>query len=567
MTMQEVANDIVLESPRQAAGDAANTEPEELPDDYYVRAFMLVIGSVSDGCHDLLLPQELDWIACIRRLPESARRLYIRLLQRKASTFRLSKLSYADIADIPQAAGELISAPLASGDAPATLAELADTYTLAELERLVPASCPAGTRRAARLSNLIKRNSVDDRRILADADSWLTVLGHEPFAVCRLCYFGNLRQDLSEFVITALGTQRYESVPLDNATRFFRDRAQLEAHLRYYECAALFDLQPRHDLGSLQTLVAMLPEPIDGDRHLDRRLERLLIEMAKSFERLGDLVAARRLYRRCHQPPARERLVRLLERDGCNDERRRLLYEIAAAPADESEKDFAQRKLSTASSTVRTFRPRTTTLVLPETKRRVERVAAEYFARDGACFWVENRLFTSLLGLWIWDIMFLPLRGAFFNPFQAAPADFRERGFQTAREDELKARFSELDADNARECFTQRVHQTLESRRGISNPLVSWETAASPVLDLAIERIPLADLRAVFERILEHPVEHASGLPDLVYFPSAGSYELIEIKGPGDSLQANQRRWLRYFDRHGISARVLKVRWTRNPQL
>jgi hypothetical protein len=51
-------------------------------------------------------------------------------------------------------------------------------------------------------------------------------------------------------------------------------------------------------------------------------------------------------------------------------------------------------------------------------------------------------------------------------------------------------------------------------------------------------------------------------LPDLVRFwPRERRYELIEVKGPGDKLQDNQTRWLRYCIAHGMPVRVLDVRW------
>ena len=54
--------------------------------------------------------------------------------------------------------------------------------------------------------------------------------------------------------------------------------------------------------------------------------------------------------------------------------------------------------------------------------------------------------------------------------------------------------------------------------------------------------------------------DNRAGLPDLIRFlPALDWYELIEVKGPGDRLQDNQRRWLAYFEQHGIPARVCHV--------
>jgi hypothetical protein len=68
-------------------------------------------------------------------------------------------------------------------------------------------------------------------------------------------------------------------------------------------------------------------------------------------------------------------------------------------------------------------------------------------------------------------------------------------------------------------------------------------------------------LHAVFERILRDLRNHRSGFPDLVYFPPAGGYRLIEVKGPGDSLQNNQQRWMQHFQQHGIPHQLARVTW------
>ncbi|WP_444679438.1 VRR-NUC domain-containing protein [Halomonas sp. E19] len=36
----------------------------------------------------------------------------------------------------------------------------------------------------------------------------------------------------------------------------------------------------------------------------------------------------------------------------------------------------------------------------------------------------------------------------------------------------------------------------------------------------------------------------------------------MEVKGPGDRLQDNQRRWLAHFHAHGIPVAVCQVVWS-----
>ena len=51
----------------------------------------------------------------------------------------------------------------------------------------------------------------------------------------------------------------------------------------------------------------------------------------------------------------------------------------------------------------------------------VELAVAEFYNKTdatGHCFYVENSLFNGVLGLLIWGVVFAPLAGVFFNPFQ-----------------------------------------------------------------------------------------------------------------------------------------------------
>jgi hypothetical protein len=93
------------------------------------------------------------------------------------------------------------------------------------------------------------------------------------------------------------------------------------------------------------------------------------------------------------------------------------------------------------------------------------------------------------------------------------------------------------------------------------NPLVNWQHLDLEIIEVALERIDFAHWRAVFDRILRDLRNNRAGFPDLVHFPPSGGYCLIEVKGPGDSLQKNQQRWMQYFHEHAIPHRLARVTW------
>ena len=52
-----------------------------------------------------------------------------------------------------------------------------------------------------------------------------------------------------------------------------------------------------------------------------------------------------------------------------------------------------------------------------------------------------------------------------------------------------------------------------------------------------------------------------NGMPDLFVAYGGGQFELVEVKGPSDQLQPNQRVWLSQLCELGIPCRVVKHRY------
>jgi len=166
-----------------------------------------------------------------------------------------------------------------------------------------------------------------------------------------------------------------------------------------------------------------------------------------------------------------------------------------------------------------------------------------HYAKTGKCFYVENTLFTSVFGLAMWDIIFAPIEGAFFHPFQTAPSDFHASEFTERRRSRFDKRLQQIEQQG----LVPFVLPNLHHKCGISNPLVNWYASKRSLIILALERIPVTDWLAIFEYLLQDIPAHRSGLPDLLYLPDDGSYLLLEVKGPGDQLQKHQRRWMKYL--------------------
>lgn len=191
--------------------------------------------------------------------------------------------------------------------------------------------------------------------------------------------------------------------------------------------------------------------------------------------------------------------------------------------------------------------------------RRVELLVQEHLSStDAPVHYVENSLICSLFGLLCWDAIFAPVRGAFFHPFQSGPADLGCPDFIARRRAAFDACLARLDSSE----YVANILMTFSEKNGTSAPFVHWGAIDEPTLQLALMCIPVAHLKLYFARLLDDLSENATGFPDLAqFFPAARTYKLIEVKGPGDRPQDNQKRWLHYCASHRLPVEVCQVSW------
>jgi len=548
-----------------------------LPENYYLSNFDALTNFVVSTYREILTADELQWAETVRKLPEPARRLYIRLLSRQGNIFRLGKLKYPEIGNLHDASSSLAEAGLASLDAPDELEDLLPLVTRAELKHLPELSDVKGLSRASVDDRLLELASPTVLASLQALDNWVQILQSDVFELFVMCYFGNRYQDLTEFVLRDLGHQTFESYSIDENNRAFQTREQIDAHWQYFQCQAeltLIDVTSTDDILALETQLPDIhaDQKLANDAHLVRRVGRFRNQLARQLERLQQYDAALTLYRHSSTPPSRERQVRILSNTEKFVEALKLSTTMLQSPLDDSESRFAERqvavlkkKLGQRFASPKPFRPITTKLTLQISEEneldRVESRAMQYYQQSGRCYYAENALVRGVLGLFIWDIMFMPVDGAFHHPFQSCPSDFMQPEFLEKRKSMMTSRLQELD-DPIR--FAARVWQHWEEKQGVSNVLVHWSRLSESLLSDALIQIPVKHWRALFDRLLKDIRNNGKGLPDLVLFPAKGGYEFIEIKGPGDALQQHQRRWMQYFTEHGIPHRVVNVRYAQH---
>ena len=547
----------------------------ELAPDYYLGNFQSLMDFVVARYAELLSDEERNFHNQFHGLPLDSQRLYVRLLARKGvpssigALFRQARLNYGEISDLAAAADALVTTGLLLRDPPLPLAQALPLFTKSELFACSTEPLPKSLKRYELEQALLDQKHTEILQRLAGDGPVLAVQAAAHFDTFKLLFFGNLNQDLTDYVLRDLGLFRYENYPLERQQLPFQSRVQIEQHLRYYECLNDSESALAGDTGAINALAAQLPAAKHSDGTLLRRVDRLRLTLARQLERLGALEDAEQLYRQCVRAPARERRARIAVATGDTPKGLALCAEILANPLSEAEAEFAAhfghrtaKKTDGAEAwpAPKKHQPETNTVALVPTGERVEILAAQHLAQGipgNQCFYVENALINGVLGLAIWDIVFAPVAGAFFNPFQIAPSDFRTADFYPQRRAAFEERLTALEQGNLNQWVWRHFHK----KSGIANPLVQWEALPEPLLELALKRIPTTHWLALFRRLLRDIAQHRSGLPDLILFPATGGYELVEVKGPGDRLQQNQQRWLAYFANHQIPHRVLHVEW------
>ncbi|WP_020680194.1 VRR-NUC domain-containing protein [Marinobacterium rhizophilum] len=538
---------------------------------YYLQNFRSVVQWVTTHHADLLTPGEAARLQQFDALPDASQALLVRMVMRKGDQFRTSKLAYAEIGQAAVALQPLISQGWVDPQPALSLEQLFALLTRAELTRalripLAQAGLKPSATKQAMLAALADTSPAPAALKLwcpEIADTVVALLCGPLFERLRLMFFGNLRQDWSEFVLAELGRQRYENVPFSPQSRAFHQRSEVDSYLHLQACRDRLDAGEAPD-----NIWPEVPREQAPNPWLESRRARLLFTLGRMAERAGDAALACQAYSLSAHREARLRRLRLEERHGEAEQVFCQVSNALAAPVDAAEqqglvriRQRLARRLGKAIARV----PRPPAipdiqLVLPmPAQGSVEMAVVAHLSKpDAPVCYVENTLLNGLFALLCWPALYAPLPGAFFHPFHAAPADLDRDDFVSRRQTLFDNCLADLDTGD----YRTRMFDTWEQKQGVACPFIHWPTLTRELLGLALDCIPPQDLQACFSRLLAGLRAHRSGLPDLIQFwPASGAYRLIEVKGPGDRLQDHQRRWLEFCLSSGIDVALCHVRW------
>ncbi|PBK93269.1 hypothetical protein ARMGADRAFT_966786 [Armillaria gallica] len=188
----------------------------------------------------------------------------------------------------------------------------------------------------------------------------------------------------------------------------------------------------------------------------------------------------------------------------------------------------------------------------------VETRTLQAYAEQGyKGFHSETRILTTIFGLLFWDIIFADVPGAFETKFQTAPLDIAEDSFYYARKELIQARLREIEDGKAAEIMERHDRTYRPSKTWCVG--VKWEYPKEDLLEI-VQCFKGESLATICHLFCEDYAGRSSGAPDLIVWkPEDRECKFVEVKGPGDRLQENQKLWCDALQRAGVEVQLCHV--------
>ncbi|PWN52977.1 hypothetical protein IE53DRAFT_366747 [Violaceomyces palustris] len=186
----------------------------------------------------------------------------------------------------------------------------------------------------------------------------------------------------------------------------------------------------------------------------------------------------------------------------------------------------------------------------------VEELCLQHFAEQGfRGYHCEGGVLTMLFALLMWDVLFLPVEGAFETPYQMAPLDLGTDAFCIARASEIRDRLWLIEETGGLDL----IKATDERER----PKKTWavgcrwdEYGAEDLLEIA-ECMGGRSLSVICQMLCEEWEHCTGGMPDLcIWRYKDRTVRFVEVKGPGDRLSETQKVWIDILLRAGVDVQV-----------
>lgn len=549
----------------------------QLAADYYLHHFAEFLQVILDRYQPVLQTTHQQFIKDYQQLPQDAKRLWLRMLNRKGSVFALSDLEYAEIASIDSAAVNLLDAGFVQS--PHSPEDLADWRNRASKERLSRLILEAGHELKKSWSRAELQAVVDQEQLLNPK----SLIQSEPHIALRrtaelqfllFLFFGRFEQNLQAFTLRDLGVMSTGGLKTEYQARY-QDAATASTAFFYAQTQAQWRNQaPKKGetrtvsaLKSWQQQVALWPDPMD-DKTAQKQ-EQLLYEFGLAAQRAGDIALALQFYQASAGFPAAERLVRLYHQRGETEMLSMQLQKMLENPSCDDELWFARDFLARLGKERRVtdltlLLQQASVLTLDELYLgQTEQGAVQYYQQQGLQAWhVENEIWLCLFGLLFWQELFESEQSAIFNEFERRPRDLTSPDFYKKHQIALAAKLEQLV--NAPQQSLLFILQNFTKYHGVVNSIFRWHPDITSWLSPLLKLAPAVAIASILRRMAEDFRHHSSGYPDLMLVTGT-QVRFIELKAPGDSLRRHQLSRIRCMQALGLEVELQKVQWWIDP--
>jgi DNA polymerase-3 subunit epsilon len=532
-----------------------------LPTFYYHEHFIEMLDFVAAHYAHAFLAEHAAFIRDFRTLPRQAQCLYVRLVNRKGRVFARNRLRYPELGELAPLldaleAGSWVGAPGAEH-----FDEMLGFLTRDDLCRvLLPRF--AGLARSMKKAQLVAfaRENIPAADFMAALDTDRVVVQSRADEVSYLLflYFGRIRDGLSQFTMRDLGLVRTQDLGEAYEPRFDDREEALET---FFYATRLHYLQQFRVEDT-----ADWPEPNFSSS--SRLRDELAYRAGREMEKVGDAVAAHRLYEAGESAQCSERIVRLLLTNDRRSEAQQYLERCLDSPRSDEEwlvaRDLYERKFRKKRTSDSTDLLRAGDIVEIDESRSgaPERAVVEHFENAGCqAFRSENLLWRTLFGLLFWDELFGNEDAAMSSPFDFVPASLTNGRFYEQHAATIQAKFASLDDPAAAK---RAVLMTSTRHYGTANGVFRWRETMNDAVMALLQHSPPASIARILEHMARDYEQHRYGYPDLLVIDEDGP-RFFEVKTEGDQLRRNQLLRIRQLRDAGFRADVVRVRWVLDP--
>lgn len=188
----------------------------------------------------------------------------------------------------------------------------------------------------------------------------------------------------------------------------------------------------------------------------------------------------------------------------------------------------------------------------------VEQYCLEQYALQGfRGYHCEGSLLLFMFVLLMWDVLFLPVPGAFETPYQRAPMDLGTDVFLEARREAIEAQLHRIHETGGQDII-QQVDKRERPRRTYALGC-RWDHFA---LDDVLEVAECLGGRVLAKlcRVLCENGANTAGFPDLTLWRwNDRQVRIVEVKSPRDRLNEMQRVWIDVLLQAGVHVDLAKV--------